>query len=523
MRKRFTLCLLLALAAAAAAQETPEQIFESKVTEIALPNGLRFLVVKRGDAPTFFGMAQFKVGSVDEVPGITGLAHMFEHMAFKGTESIGTKDFKAEKPLLDDIEKAGDALSLAVARGESEETLHALRARLHELEARHAQFVVAGEFNKIYTENGATRFNASTNSDFTTYIVALPSSRLELWMLLESERFKNPVMREFYRERDVVMEERRLRTETQPEGAMYETAVSVAFMAHPYRIPTIGYMSDLKTMTMADARRFFKTYYVPQRAVLTLVGDVDAEKVRVLAKKYFGDIPAAPDPPPVRTIEPPQAGERRAMVKWDSEPSVSVSYHVPTVGHPDHYALDMLVAILGEGQASRLEKALVEKGIAAYNWVSRGPGYRYPHLLGIWSAPLSGHGVAEVEEAIYRELERLKTEPVPERELERIRNRMEAEFWKGLGSNFAIAFQLSASQLIYGDWREALQVRQKLNALTPEDLMRAARTHFTPENRTVVVVGRTAPAENAAPVSPSAPDRGAASSGKTAKKNRKTK
>lgn len=507
-----TLLFLLAgiafLHGVGAAENPPSLSLEDKVTEFTLANGLTFLVVERREAPVFFGLVRFKVGGVDEVPGITGLAHMFEHMVFKGTPAIGSKDFEKEKVLLDAIEEVGETLSRARAEGNTEKEQTAL-ATLRDLEREHQKFVETNEMPRLYEENGGSGLNATTSADFTTYFVSLPSSRLELWMLMESERFKHPVMREFYKERDVVMEERRMRYESQPGGAMWELMLGTAFAAHPYRNPVIGHMSDLRTLTVADARTFFAEHYVPQNAVVVLAGDVDPENAFTLAQKYFGDIPKAPDAPLVRTREPEQKGERRATLEWDAEPSVMVAYHVPTWPHPDYFPLRVLAQTLAWGKSSRLERALVKTGLTSDAGVFFGPGERYNHLLIFGADPIAPRTTADVEAAFSKEIERLAREPVTARELERIRNNLEANFVRSLGSNRSLAFQMSQAHLLTGSWRTLLTYRDHIAKVAPEDVTRVAQTYLRPANRTVVTrvkVKKEAPGADA-PAAP-APKKG---------------
>jgi predicted Zn-dependent peptidase len=462
------------------------QSLEEKVTEFTLPNGFRFLIVERHESPVFVGMVRFKVGSVDEVPGITGLAHLFEHMVFKGTTVIGTRTWEEERAVLDEIERVGEALSRAVVEGD-EEAAEALKEELDVLEEKHQTLIAPGEFINVYNENGGTFLNAFTGADLTTYFVALPSSRLELWMLMESERFKHPVMREFYKERDVVAEERRMGIETNPGGALYEALVHAAFTVHPYRIETVGYMSDLKAVTVGDAEKFFAEHYMPQNSVVALVGDVDPAHAAKLAQKYFSDVPKAPDPPPVRTVEPEQKGERRITLEFDAEPGLRVAYHVPTWPHEDFYALRALSHALTEGRASRLEKALVKEGVASdvASWF--GPGERYPHLFMLSADPIAPHTTEEVERVLYREFERLEREPITKRELERIRNNLQADAVRRLGSNFWLAFSMTEYELITGSWRNMLAYVDEVGSVTAEDVQRVAKTYLTESNRTVAV------------------------------------
>jgi predicted Zn-dependent peptidase len=524
--------LVLLFHTPAAAQE-----LEGRVVEHVLPNGMKFLFLRRPGAPVFAGNIRFRAGGVDEKTGTTGIAHMFEHMAFKGTRRIGTADYEKEKVLLDRIDslavafsarraalpdedmdrlrarerfladslraagrEADDraALDLLVAPGAKPADpalalyadMRGLQARLQALQREHGKLVVKDEFSRLLDVNGAAGQNATTGQDVTTYFEQLPANRLELWALMESERLRDPVFREFYAERDVVAEERRMRTDNDPEGKLYETLISASFQAHPYGLPTIGWMSDINSLTVADARRFYETYYAPGNAVAALVGDIDVEGAKRIVDRYFGRLPARPLPPPVVTREPAQAGERRVTVEFDAEPMVMIAYHKPTVPHFDDYVFDVIAYLLRDsGRSSRLYRSLVQKQLAGSVEVYQSePGSRYPNLCIFQASPLHPHTAAEVEAALYAELDSLKAAPVPEREMRKVKNQVQANFVRGLSSNAGLASQLTYFQTISGDWRYLSEHRRVLERITPQDVMRAARTYFVPANRTVATL-----------------------------------
>ena len=319
------------------------------------------------------------------------------------------------------------------------------------------------------------------------YTISLPANRLPVWAAIEADRMANPVLREFYKERGVVMEERRLRNDDSPNGLLFETFTSAAFRAHPYGIPTIGWGSDILSLTPAETEAFFKTYYGPNNATIALVGDVNPKEVIALIERTFGKIPAAPSLPPIVTVEPDQRGERRVEVEFDAETIVAVGYHKPGLGHPDDEVFDVIDEILTDGLTSRLQTILVrEKRIAAsVGSDSNYPGVRAPNLFILTGTPLAPHTAAEVEAALYEELERLKKEPVPAKELEKILNNIDADLVRALRSNSGLASQLALYQTVAGDWRHVLKSRDKVAAVTAADIQRVATRYFTKSNRTV--------------------------------------
>ena len=328
---------------------------ESSVREFSLDNGLQLLVVERPGSPTFSAYITIGVGSVHELSHQRGVAHLLEHMLFKGTKTLGTRDFAREKPLLDQIEAIGSRLDeLRAARGDHSAEIEALQKDLSALQEKHRELVVKDEFSRIYAENGGVGYNAFTSKDLTTYLINLPSNKLELWAAIESDRMKNPVLREFYTERDVVREERRRSYESSPGGLLYENLLSTAFTMHPYRNPIIGWQSDIANLTLAETRDFLNNYYAPINTVIALVGDLDADEAYAMVKKYFGDIPPGKPVANVVEQEPEQQGEKRREIHFDSEPMAAIAFHKPTLPHRDDYVFGVIAEVLGEGRTSRL-------------------------------------------------------------------------------------------------------------------------------------------------------------------------
>jgi predicted Zn-dependent peptidase len=364
--------------------------------------------------------------------------------------------------------------------------LQRLRDRLKQLEDSARQFVVSNELDRILTENGAVGLNASTSSDVTNYFFSLPSNRAKLWFVLESDRLKHPVMREFYSEREVVMEERRLRVETQPLGLLYEEFLQAAFRAHPYGRPVVGVASEIQAVGRNSALEYFRRYYGPNNAVVAIVGDLQVDSMKAWATRYFGDIPAGAEHKAVVTQEPPQRGERRIQVEFDASPSVLIGYHVPGAQHPDAPALAVLAQLLSGGRTSRLFQRLVirERAAAAIS-TSQQPGQLYPRLMVFNGVPIAPKTTADIEKAVYEELERIQREPPTEAELQKVRNQVEATGIQRLTSNFGLAFQLSNSEALWHDWQQTFRDQAAQGRVTAADVQRVARTYFSATNRTV--------------------------------------
>ncbi|MEE8240076.1 MAG: pitrilysin family protein [Nitrospirales bacterium] len=497
-RRLFLLCLsVLLLAGPGSAADRPKASagLADRVIEHTLGNGMTVLMVKRPQAPVVSINLAFGVGGLDEHTGHTGVAHLYEHMAFKGTRTLGTKDHEKERPLLAELDRLNQAIEeLRVRLRASDKTdspdLQALLRRFKEVQERESRLVVGNEMSLLYQRHGAVGLNASTGKDITRYTVSLPANRLPLWAAIESDRMSNPVMREFYKERDVVLEERRSRTDDNPSGLLYEAFVSASFQAHPYGFPTIGWASDIQALTPDVAEEFFKTYYSPSNAVVAIVGDIDPQEVMALIKRTFGRIPAGRTPPRVVTVEPSQRGERRLEVEFDAEPMLFIGYHKPSLEHPDDFVFDVIDSLLSNGVTSRLYHRVVREKRLATSIGTRSsvPGARAPNVFMVSAVPLAPHTTAEVEKAIYEELERLKTEPASARELQKVLNNLDAGLIRSLRSNSGLASQLAYFQVVAKDWRYLLEARERIAAVTPEDVQRVARQYFTKSNRTVATL-----------------------------------
>jgi zinc protease len=400
-----------------------------------LQNGLRLLVVEDHSSPTFAYQTWFKVGSRNEVPKYTGLAHLFEHMMFKGTKN-------------------------------------------------HKE----GEFDRILESSGVEGENAFTSRDYTAYIQELPTNKLDLIAQLEADRMVNLIVDEesFKTEREVVQNERRYRTENNPDGMMYQEMFELAFTAHPYHWPVIGYSEDLERMTSAEPRNFYKSYYSPNHATVVVVGDVNPSNVYDIVKKYYGDLPRIETPPPAVSVEPEQTSTRRKNLKLNIQvEKVLIGFHIPALTDKDTPAIETLMAILTGGKSSRLNRALVDTGIAT-DVDSYSLDDKDPSLLIITINMQKGKKAAQAEAVVQRELNRLAREPVSEMELARAKNRQDFDFYEGLGNNYEKAQFLGHYEALTGNFEEGLIEHQKIQQVSTADVLAVAKLYTGTKNRSVV-------------------------------------
>lgn len=483
LRHGLWLCLL-GMACAAHAQFDEIQ---SRISEFVLDNGMKFIVLERHQAPVVSFYTYADVGSAQEIDGTTGLAHLFEHMAFKGSRKLGTRDYGQEKLALAKVDETHAAWVAARRQGASPELLKPLEEAFHMAQAEAGKWVVKGEFDEAVEGAGGRGLNANTSDDRTVFFFSLPSNASELWFYLDSERFYEPVLREFYKERDVVMEERRMSVESNPIGKLVEEFLSVAYKAHPYKSPTIGYMSDLENLTRMDAQKFYSEYYVPSNLTAVVVGDVDTTRIRSLAETYFGRIPKKETPAPFRAVEPPQAGERCFKLRLQSQRVCLVGYHKPGIRHPDNAVYDALGSLLSEGRSSRLYRGLVrdQKLAVEAGGFSGFPGQKYPGVFLFYAFTAPGHENLEVEKALDGEIQRLCKELVTTEELDGVKRRARANLLRQLDDNAGLAMQLADWQGLTGDWHNLFKQLDKINAVTPDDIQRVAKATFKEINRTV--------------------------------------
>jgi predicted Zn-dependent peptidase len=552
-RNAFLFAALLAALSLLVVAQVTAQTLEEKVKEFDLKNGMKWLVVERHEAPVAFCAVAYNVGAANEWPNVTGISHMLEHMMFKGTEMMGTKNYKKELPYIERTDALGDkTIALRKEMGEwrfarfqafgrqviesftkeekdrigadKNEQNKLLAAKIRGMAKlpdsigtvpylvedggvnylnKYLEYELAwGEIAKLLDEqrtymvkdelwgqfmnNGSRFLNAFTSNDMTVYLEYLPANRLELFMDLESDRMENAVFREFWSERDVIMEERRL-GENDPDEVLSEAFYSVAFAASPYKWPVVGWMSDLQTIDRKELQKYHDMFYAPNNAIGIVVGDVRVEQVKKYAEKYFGSIPAKPAPPSLETREPEQKGERRVIVEHSANPKLMIGFHKPIYPDPDAAALAVLESVLGGGRTSRLYRTVYEDKqlTAEAPRVYDGPGERYENLLVIEAMPRSPHTLEEVEQAILEQIELLKTEPVSDRELQRVKNQLDADVIRSLGSNLGIAFQVALGQLYYGDYRANFRSIERIKKVTAEDVERVAKKYLTANNRTV--------------------------------------
>jgi predicted Zn-dependent peptidase len=472
------------------------------VEEHVLDNGLRLLIVPRKGDPTVAAGWIARVGSVNERPGITGIAHLFEHMMFKGTRVIGTKDIAKNLEVmqaLDDVKADLAVEEREVARrqrlGEIPDPARPadlsarhqeLLKKLEELTRSERELLIKDEFDKVYTAAGATGMNAGTTRDFTIYFINVPAQKLELWFWMESDRLLNPVFREFYSERDVVREERRLRIDSTPTGRFNEEFEAAFWKASPYGWPVIGWPSDIEAVTREEALSFFDVHYAPNNLTACLIGDVDTARAVELAKKYFGRLKRGPrEPEPVRTREPPQLAEKRMVAHAETRPQVLIRYHTVADGHADDPALNILGDLLS-GRTGRLYKSLVLAQGLANEADAEQEGRKYEGFFQVQAVAKEGKTPEEVEKAAIAEIEKLKEELVSERELEKVKNQQAAADFRQLRSNFSLLFQVLVRDA-YRGWRTINTDPPRIQAVTAEDVRRVARTYFTPENRNVLI------------------------------------
>ena len=498
MNRKPVLAVLVVACMLAVAPEAPAQdltSFEKHLTEHRLENGLTFLIYERPEAPVVSFFTLVNVGSAQEVLGITGLAHMFEHMAFKGTSVIGTSDFQAEKQALEKVDEAYHAYDRERRKlgGPDAEKLKTLEKAWKDTQEEAGKYVVKNEFGEIIDREGGVGLNAFTNTDNTGYHFSLPANKVELWAYLESERFFDPVYREFYKERDVVMEERRLRTESQPIGRLIEQFLLAGFTAHPYHNPVVGYMSDLMSFSREDAERFHRANYTPSNIVIAIVGDVRAAEITPILDKYFGRLRKGDPPEPLRTVEPKQIAERVVQMPDQAQPIYLEGYHKSATTDKDQPIYDAISDLLSTDRTARLYRSLVrDKKIAAQTVAFPGfPGNKYPNMMIFLAVPSPGHTNEEVQTAIRDEIEKLKNTPITDEELKMVKTRARAELIRGLADNAGIAGQLATFQTLYGDWRELFKSVERIEKVTKEDILRVAKSTFAPTNRTVAMIVNT--------------------------------
>jgi len=485
------LLLFFVITAAAAAAEIKDtgDYFKKKVVQRKLRNGITLVMMNRGYSPIVSLHIAFKVGSVDESYNTQGAAHILEHMLFKGTDRLGTKDYAAEKKILDRIDAVGESLDRLKQINPGSREIAVLEKELQRLHEEHSQYVISSPYDRLYTAMGGVGFNASTSKDMTGYYINLPADRIESWAEIESERLRKPVMREYYLERNNILEERLMRYGSNGSGLLGEAFNAAAFSAHPYRHPVIGWESSIKNMSINDIRHFYNQYYIPSRMIITVVGKHDPEETFKIIEKYFSGIEQKPEPGEVKVVEPVQTGEKRVEVYFNAKPLLMLGWKKPAAPHKDDYVFDLISSLLSDGKSSRLNKSLVlEKKIAAsvYTW-NGAPGSRYDNMFIVTAVPAEGVKPELVETEILSEIKKLRNEIKPE-ELERVINMMESSFVFALDSNDGIAHQLSYHQTVTGDWHYIADYMKKITVIKTSNITAVIDKYINNMNRTTAIL-----------------------------------
>lgn len=464
--------------------------FDLNVTKITLKNGIRVLLIKRPGAPIFSGFIRIKVGNIEESPGASGLAHFFEHLAFKGTHTIGTKDYTAEKENLAHLHALNSVIIKLKKENAPPAQIERLQKEFMERQQKETELVNQNEFVRIYQRNGGSDMNATTSNDFTSYFVSLPSNKLKLWSYTESERLKHPVLREFYKERAVVAEERRMRYDNSPDGKIYEAFMAASFDHSPYRINVIGFPEDIQNYTFEEAMEFRQKFYIPSRIVIAIAGNFDVEEAKKIITQNFEDI--APKEDTELKIEPENFTSpnfpRSKTIQAPDEPRFYLGFHRPAYPDPDDVVFDVIDQIMCEGRTSRLYSEIVQKKKLAttIGCFASLPASRLAGLFSIYAEPLKGHTNDEIKNEILSQIEDLKTRGVSEDELQKVRNRIKADLIWSLKSNMGLADSISFFEQLTGDWKYIYSVEEKMKAVTNDDIKKALVKYFVPQRQVYV-------------------------------------
>ena len=488
MRGLYVCSLLLSASFLLPAQNMQE--LQKKVSEFTLPNGLRFVVLERHDSPVVSFHTWVNVGSIQDPAGETGLVHMFEHMAFKGTETIGTRNWPDEKKALDAVEEAYDRMEAEANKGVKADQMRVdmLRSQVRLAADNAMRLSSSGEYRRILEENGATEVMALASAASSECSYNLPSSRAELWFLMESQRLMHPIFRDFYRERDVVLEEYRQGVESNAQAKLMAEALSAAFKAHPYRNPSGGWPSDIPNLRRTEAQAFFERYYVPGNITVAIVGDVSVAEVKRLAERYFGPMAARPMPPLVTTEEPPQAGPKTVVVELPGPPATVVGYKRPSQYDKDDIALDLIQILLSQGRTGSLYNELIrEKHLAQQAQATATyPDGRYANLFVFLLVPAQGHTVEENQRALEELLQRFKTTTLDPQLLARAKAQGRANLIRRMTNNGELAGLLALHAANYGDWRKLFTTLDDLDQVKAADVLRAANRYLIAAGRTTV-------------------------------------
>ena len=522
MKRALTLFLtILIFASALVAAE-----LKLDVKEHVLSNGMRILMLPNHTVPRVVCHIYFKVGSINERPGITGLAHIHEHMMFKGTKIMGVSDFAKDAEIDKKIDELMDQIyrqKYWASDGGDKAKIALLQKQVDNLAQSEKQYIIKDDLWNLYMKNGGTGLNASTGNENTGYYVTLPANKVELQMLLESDRMMNAYFREFYSEKNVIMEERRL-SENQA-GYFFNEQVNAAFFAaSPYHWDVIGWMDDLKKVTKADLIEFHNAYYVPNNAVAVYVGDFDPRTIIPMAEKYFGRVPKGPDVEPIRTSEPPQFSEKRMYGDGPAPTSLQIMFHAPKEGDPDAAPLSILASILGGGGGGmrgfepdpeaaaagsqvtrgqrgggfgggggtgRLNKILVQEKQLAVSVSASSQAQWYVGAFQFRATPRLDENIQpeELEKELWAEIEKVKKDGVTPEEMQKAKNRAESSFIRSLSNTMGLAGRIGRSELNRG-WRSIVTSLDDLTKVTNDDIKRVAAKTFVKDNSLTAIYKR---------------------------------
>lgn len=490
--KRIRPCLIAALCLCAAgvllAADFNPDVIKKRVSEFTLVNGMKFILLEDHSVPIANFVTYANVGSNEERIGIYGISHIIEHLAFKGTSEVGTTDAKAEKAVMDQMDAVFDQILAEKGQVRPDpQRLESLNKELAALQEKAGSFIVTNEFDSIVKRNGGLETNAGTSKDSTVYYLNLPSNKLELWAYLESSRFSDPVFREFYKEKNVIMEERRMRTENSPFGKLLEEMVAVAFKDHPYHISNVGPMSNLEHISMADVKGYFADNYGAANLIVGVAGDVTPAQLKKYAEKYFAKLPAGRRIPRLFTIDPPQVGGRTVTVADDSQPGVILAYHCPCILDKDFETFQLVNYILTNGRTSRLNNRMTiqdKSALAVFSFIGY-PGSKYPSLYMIAAIPNSGRTNAECEKVVLEEVEKLKKDLVTEEELASGKIRYKVDMFGQLESNNGLLQNMLVYEAQTGSWTNYLDHLAAVDKITAQDVQNVFKKYFKASNLTV--------------------------------------
>jgi len=464
---------------------------ENRVSEFTLKNGLKFILLEDHSVPIASFVTYANVGGVDERIGYWGISHFLEHMAFKGTSEIGTKNWQKERIYYKKMDRVfGQILAEKDKRKPNNKKIKSLEAKLEVLKKEAAKYVISNEFDTILKKNGGVGLNAGTSADSTVYFFSLPSNKLELWAYLESSRFIDPAFREFYKERNVITEERRMRTENSPIGKLIEELLGLAYKVHPYKISTIGPMNNIHHFSREKLKEYFLNHYTAKNITIGVTGDVTLRQLKRLAKKYFSKIRSGKKSPWLYSSEPKQAGEKTITIYDDSQPIVIMAYHCPDGRDPDFVKFGLLNYILTNGRSSRLYKKMVIKDKSAMAVFSMGgfPGTKYPNLYIMLTVPNKDIKSQSLIKNMLDEIEDLKLNPVSEEELNSAKTRMKLNAVRSLGSNRGLLSKLLSAEVLTGTWKTAFTEISEIDKITTKDIQELAKKYLTVNNRIIAKI-----------------------------------